>query len=55
VREVLVSVQVAMSVVLVSAALLFASTFRNLTGMDVGVTRQPILVANRSASERIAR
>lgn len=52
VREVLVSLQVAMSVVLVSAALLFASTFRNLIAMDVGFTQQPILVANVFLAEQ---
>jgi predicted permease len=52
VRELLVSLQVAMSVVLVSAALLFASTFRNLRGMDLGFTQQPILVANVFLAEQ---
>lgn len=41
-----------MSVVLVSAALLFASTFRNLIAMDVGFTQQPILVANVFLAEQ---
>ena len=52
VREVLVSVQVALSVVLVSAALLFVLTFRNLSAMDVGFTPQPILMANVFLSEQ---
>jgi putative ABC transport system permease protein len=52
VREILVSVQVAMSVVLVSAALLFVLTFRNLNAMDVGFTRQHVLVANVFLSEQ---
>jgi predicted permease len=52
VREVLVSVQVALSVVLVSAALLFVLTFRNLTAMDVGFTSEPILMANVFLSEQ---
>ena len=52
VREALVAVQVAMSVVLVSAALLFVLTFRNLTAMDVGFTQQHILVANVFLSEQ---
>jgi len=50
-REVLVSIQVAMSVVLLSAALLFVVTFRNLTTMDVGFAREDILVANVFLSE----
>ena len=50
-REVLVSIQVAMSVVLLSAALLFVLTFRNLTTMDVGFAREDILVANVFLSE----
>ena len=52
VREILVSVQVAMSVVLVSAALLFVLTFRNLNAMDVGFTRQHVLVSNVFLSEQ---
>ena len=51
VREALVAVQVAMSVVLVSAALLFVLTFRNLTAMDVGFT-QHVLIANVFLSEQ---
>jgi predicted permease len=51
-RELLVSLQVAMSVVLMSAALLFASTLRNLIAMDVGFTQQPILVANVFLAEQ---
>lgn len=51
-REVLVSIQVAMSVVLLSAALLFVLTFRNLTTMDVGFAREDLLVANVFLSER---
>jgi predicted permease len=50
-REVLVSIQVAMSVVLLSAALLFVLTFRNLTTMDLGFAREDILVANVFLSE----
>ena len=52
VREALVAVQVAMSVVLVSAALLFVLTFRNLTVMDVGFTQQHVLIANVFLSEQ---
>ena len=52
VREALVAVQVAMSVVLVSAALLFVLTFRNLTAMDVGFTQQNVLIANVFLSEQ---
>ena len=51
-RELLVSLQVAMSVVLMSAALLFASTFRNLIAMDVGFAQQPILIANVFLAEQ---
>jgi len=50
-REVLVSVQVALSVVLLSSALLFVLTFRNLTTMDVGFAREDLLVANVFLSE----
>ena len=50
-REVLVAIQIAMSVVLVSAALLFVLTFRNLTTMDVGFARADILMANVFLSE----
>jgi len=46
VREILVALQVATSVVLVAAALLFASTFRNLATMDVGFAWDRMLVAN---------
>ena len=52
VREVLVSVQVALSVVLVSAALLFVLTFRNLTAMDLGFVPEHILMANVFLSEQ---
>ena len=51
-REVLVSIQVALSVVLLSSALLFVLTFRNLTIMDVGFAREDLLVANVFLSER---
>ena len=51
-REALVALQVAMSVVLVSAALLFVVTFRNLTTMDVGFTQQQVLIANVFLSEQ---
>ena len=51
-REALVALQVAMSVVLVSAALLFVLTFRNLTAMDVGFTQQHVLIANVFLSEQ---
>jgi putative ABC transport system permease protein len=50
-REVLVAMQIAMSVVLVAGALLFVLTFRNLTTMDVGFARQGILMANVFLSE----
>src|SRR4029079_19235987 len=46
VRECLVAIQVAMSVVLVCDALLFASTFRNLITMDTGFAWNRVLVAN---------
>jgi putative ABC transport system permease protein len=50
-REILVSIQVALSVVLLSSALLFVLTFRNLTTMDVGFAREDLLVANVFLSE----
>jgi predicted permease len=46
VRELLLGMQVAMSVVLASAALLFALTMRNLSTMDLGFNRDDVLVAN---------
>ena len=51
VRELLVAVQIAMSVVLVAGALLFVLTFRNLTMMDVGFAPQGVLMANVFLSE----
>jgi predicted permease len=51
IREVLVSVQVAMSVVLLSAALLFVVTFHNLSAMDLGFARQDVLMANVFVAE----
>ena len=45
-RELLLGLQVAMSVVLVSAALLFVLTVRNLSTLELGFTRNDILVAN---------
>ena len=46
VREVLVALQVATSVILVAAALLFVSTFRNLATMNTGLAWDRVLVAN---------
>ena len=45
-RELLVAAQVAMSVVLVSAAMLFLVTFRNLASLDAGFRTDEVLVAN---------
>ena len=45
-REVLLGMQVAMSVVLVSAALLFVLTVHNLSRLDLGFARNDLLVAN---------
>ena len=45
-RELLVAAQVAMSVVLVSAAMLFLLTFRNLASLDAGFRTDEVLVAN---------
>jgi putative ABC transport system permease protein len=45
-RELLVAAQVALSVVLVSAAMLFLVTFRNLASLDVGFRTDEVLVAN---------
>ena len=45
-REVLVAVQVAMAVVLVSGAMLFIMTSRNLVSADTGFSRDGLLVAN---------
>lgn len=45
-RELLVAVQVALSVVLVSAAMLFLVTFRNLASLDAGFRTDNALVAN---------
>jgi putative ABC transport system permease protein len=45
-RELLVAAQVAMSVVLVSAAMLFLVTFRNLASLDAGFRTAEVLVAN---------
>ena len=45
-REVLVAVQVAMSVVLLSAATLFIVTLRNVASVDAGFSAPEVLVAN---------
>ena len=45
-RELLVGVQVALSVILVSAAGLFLVTLRNLTSLDSGFQSSGVLVAN---------
>ena len=45
-RELLVAAQVALSVVLVSAAMLFLVTFRNLASLDAGFRTTDVLVAN---------
>ena len=50
-RDLLVALQVAMSVVLVSAALLFLVTFRNLASADLGFRTRNVLVANVFMSE----
>ena len=46
IREVLVAVQVGLSVVLVSAAMLFLTTFRNLSSVDAGFRTADVLNAN---------
>ncbi len=51
-REVLLGVQVALSVVLVSAAALFLVTLRNLTSLDAGFQSSGVLVANVFLNDR---
>jgi predicted permease len=51
-REMLVALQVALSVVLVSGALLFLVTFRNLASLDTGFRSRDALVANVFLSDQ---
>ena len=51
-REALVAVQVAMSVVLVSVAMLFLMTLRNLVSLDAGFGTADVLVANVFINEQ---
>lgn len=51
-RELLLGIQVAMSVVLVSAAMVFVFTVQSLSTLDAGFAREDVLVANVFLNDR---